>query len=158
MKGVTHLYAGRSAQTGVGLIEVLISVVVLSFGMLGLAGLQMWSLKNNQSAMERSLAVVQTHSIIDAMRADRANAVAGSFDTSAATSEDEPTEATTFATEALANWRTSLIDALGPGATGTVSCEEDLCTITVRWNDERAAAAVEGQTDTQMEIITQVRL
>lgn len=147
----------RRAQRGVGLIEVLISVLVLSFGMLGLAGLQLWSLKNNQSSMERSLAVVQTHSIVDAMRADRANAIAGSFDTAAA-ALSESTEATTFAGESLATWRASLVDALGPDATGDVLCDEDLCTITVRWNDERATAAVEGQTDTQMEITTQVRL
>ncbi|MBM0107147.1 type IV pilus modification protein PilV [Steroidobacter sp. S1-65] len=146
---------GRRAQRGVGLIEVLISVLVLSFGMLGLAGLQLWSLRNNQSSMERSLAVVQTHSIVDAMRADRSNAIAGNFNTDATESESE---GSTFALESLANWRESLIDALGPGATGDVLCDEELCTITVRWNDERAAAALEGSTDTQLEITTQVRL
>ena len=146
----------RRAQRGVGLIEVMISVLVLSFGMLGLAGLQLWSLRNNQSSMERSLAVVQTHSIVDAMRADRANAIAGSFDT--AVTRTASTQGTTFAQESLANWRASLVDALGPGATGDVLCDEELCTITVRWSDQRAAAAVEGPTDTQLEITTQVRL
>ncbi|HEY0686736.1 MAG TPA: type IV pilus modification protein PilV [Steroidobacter sp.] len=153
MEGARDPFGGRRVQTGVGLIEVLISVVVLSFGMLGLAGLQLWSLKNNQSSMERSLAVVHTHSIVEAMRADRANAVAGSFNTSAEGAREEP-----FATAALATWRASLVDALGPGASGNVDCEEDLCTITVRWNDQRAAAAVEGQTNTLLEITTQVRL
>lgn len=153
MKGRSDI--GRRAHGGVGLIEVLIAVMVLSFGMLGLAGLQLWSLKNNQSSMERSLAVVQTHSIVDAMRADRANAIAGSFNTS---SSSEPTEGTTFALESLASWRASLVDALGPDATGEVSCDAGLCTITVRWNDERAAAAVEGESETELEITTQVRL
>lgn len=147
--------SGRRAQRGVGLIEVLISVLVLSFGMLGLAGLQLWSLRNNQSSMERSLAVVQTHSIVDAMRADRSNAIAGSFNTDAMESESE---GTTFAQESLANWRESLIDALGPGATGDVLCDEELCTITIRWNDERAASAVQAPTDTPLEITTQVQL
>ncbi len=69
--------SASAPQRGVGLIEVLISLLVLSIGMLGLAGLQLFSLRNNQGAMERSMAVVETHSIADAMRADRVNALAG---------------------------------------------------------------------------------
>jgi type IV pilus assembly protein PilV len=144
----------RRSQAGVGLIEVLVSLVVLSFGMLGLAGLQLWSLRNNQSSMERSLAVVQTHTIIDAMRADRATAIAGGFNNGG--SAPSP-----FATSSLATWRSSLIDTLGPGATGIVDCRNDDCTITVRWKDQRAEAASRG-TDQQsipdLEISTQVRL
>lgn len=144
----------RSTQAGVGLIEVLISLVVLSFGMLGLAGLQLWSLRNNESSMERSLAVVQTHTIVDAMRADRATAIAGGFN-------DGASSPSQFATSALATWRSSLVDALGAGATGIVNCRNDDCTITVRWNDQRAAAA-SSTTDRQqiadLEITTQVRL
>ena len=45
--------SARHSQRGVGLIEVLIAVLVLSFGMLGMVGLQTWSLRNNQSALER---------------------------------------------------------------------------------------------------------
>lgn len=146
----------RGAQAGVGLIEVLISLLVLSFGMLGLAGLQMWSLKNNQSSMERSLAVVQTHTIVDAMRADRAIAIAGGFNDGASDSSD-------FARNALATWRAGLEDTLGSGANGTINCRNDGdCTVTVSWNDQRAAAASKSDTDQEqipdLQIITQVRL
>jgi type IV pilus assembly protein PilV len=151
----TKRFAARKldAQAGVGLIEVLIAMLVLSFGMLGLAGLQVWSLKNNQSSMERSLAVVETHSIVDAMRADRAIAIAGGFN-------DGGSGASAFAASSLATWRTGLVDALGAGASGTVTCRSDDCTVTVRWNDQRAAAA--SSTDRQrvadLEITTRVRL
>jgi type IV pilus assembly protein PilV len=138
-------------QAGVGLVEVLISLLVLMFGMLGLAGLQLWSLKNNQSSMERSLAVVQTHTIIDAMRADRATAIAGGFNDGAAS----PSE---FAARSLETWRASLVETLGPDATGTVECHNTQCTVTVRWNDQRAAAAAEGEPAAELEITTQVRL
>ncbi|MDY6948371.1 MAG: type IV pilus modification protein PilV [Pseudomonadota bacterium] len=144
----------RDAQAGVGLIEVLIAMLVLSLGMLGLAGLQMWSLKNNQSSMERSLAVVQTYTIVDAMRADRAIAIAGGFN-------DGGSGASDFAVSSLATWRGSLVATLGSGASGAVNCRSDDCTITVRWNDQRAAAAGNG-TDRQqvadLEITTRVRL
>lgn len=133
-----------------GLIEVLIAVMVLSFGMLGLAGLQLWSLKNNQSSLERGLAVVQTHSIIDAMHADRATAISGGF---AITMNAAAPTGTTFAQRYLASWRASLIAALGSGASGSVVCSAAQCTITVRWNDQRATGG-----DSQQEIATQVQL
>src|SRR5262245_46183440 len=53
-------------QHGVGLVEVLVSMLVLSIGLLGLATLHMWTLRNEQSTLERSFAVVATHSIVDA--------------------------------------------------------------------------------------------
>jgi type IV pilus assembly protein PilE len=42
-------------QHGVGLIEVLIAVVILAIGLLGLAGLQMHTLRDNESAFERGM-------------------------------------------------------------------------------------------------------
>ena len=66
-------------QRGVGLIEILVAVLVLSIGLLGLAGLQLRTLRNNQSALERGIAVVETHALADALRADRTNARNGLF-------------------------------------------------------------------------------
>ena len=147
------------SQDGVGLIEVLIALLVLSFGMLGLASLQLWSLKNNQSSMERSLAVVQTHSIIDAMRADRVTATTGGFDVDVGDEAAVP-EGGAFATSSIAAWRANLLNALGAEAEGGVECNGDRCTIRVRWNDQRAAAAnsADRQDDTLQEIVTEVRL
>jgi type IV pilus assembly protein PilV len=125
----------RRSQRGVGLIEVLIALLVLSFGMLGLAGLQMWSLRYNQSAMERGMAVVQTHSIIDAMRANHADAVADRFDIAfgAAVPAGDSIVLVTLRT-----WLANLPNDLGPGAQGAIDCVRELCTISVRWNDARA--------------------
>lgn len=133
-----------------GLIEVLIAVLVLAVGMLGLAGLQMFSLKNNQSALERGMAVVQTHSIVDAMRADRVTALNGGFNI--AIDASVPTGAT-FALGSLAAWRADLIASLGPQATGAVACNGALCTVRIRWNDQRGSDG-----NSQQEIATQVQL
>lgn len=138
------------AQRGVGLIEVLIAVLVLSFGMLGLAGLQVWSLKNNQSALERGMAVVQTYSIVDAMHADRTTASSMGFNIGL--TADDPT-GSTFAEKSIAVWRANLQDALGENATGSISCNGSLCTIVVQWNDERGTVGNQTQT-----ITTQVQL
>ena len=49
----------------------MVAVLVLSIGLFGLAGLQLRTMRNNQSALERGVAVVEIHAIADAMRADR---------------------------------------------------------------------------------------
>jgi type IV pilus assembly protein PilV len=131
MKRSSHIY---KRQRGVGLIEVLIALLVLSFGMLGMAGLQMWSLRYNHSAMQRGMAVVETHTIADAMRADRAAALRGDFDLAAGA---QAPSGNTFVQRSLRAWRASLTGALGSGATGEVDCDGEVCTIRVQWDDSR---------------------
>ena len=139
----------RRSQAGVGLLEVLIAVLVLSFGLLGLAGLQMSALRNNQSAMERSMAVVESYTIVDAMRVDRTNAINGAFNLGL---ESDPAGAT-FAANELTKWRNRLGLLLGPDATGSVACNGAECTVIVQWNDQRGTAG-----DALQQIATQVQL
>ena len=67
-------------QHGTSLLEVLIAVVILSIGMLGLAGLQLTGLRVNQGAMQRSQASVLVYDILDRMRGDRVVANGGDYD------------------------------------------------------------------------------
>jgi type IV pilus assembly protein PilV len=57
-------------NAGFTLIEVLIAMVVLAVGLLGLAGLQVTSLRNNQSAYNRSQATQLAYDLADRMRAN----------------------------------------------------------------------------------------
>lgn len=139
----------RRRQDGVGLIEVLVSLLVLCFGMLGLVGLQLFSLRHNQGSLERGMAVVQSHSILDAMRADRANAISGAFDIGI---DDKTPTGATFAQRAVAAWRAELSTTLGPDATGSVDCTDALCTIRVRWDDTRAGGVKEHIVETQVQL------
>jgi type IV pilus assembly protein PilV len=151
----SHLCTGSRLrwQRGVGIIEILVAVLVLSIGLLGLAGLQMRTLRNNESALERGVAVVETHAIADAMRADRDNARNGAFDIEFA---DAAPTGTTFADVVVAGWRQNLISALGEDATGKVDCNGTACDILIRWNDSRGSGdAVALETFT---ITTQVQL
>jgi len=138
------------AQRGVGIVEILVAVLVLSIGLLGLAGLQMRTLRNSESALERGVAVFETHAIVDAMRADRTNAIANAYNIALATAA--PT-GTTFRERALAAWRSNLTESLGSGATGSVSCNGPLCTIVVRWDDSRVNGG-----STTYDVTTQVQL
>lgn len=60
----------RRLQGGTSLLEVLIAVVILSIGLLGLAGLQVASLRVNQGALQRSQATTLAYDMLDRMRAD----------------------------------------------------------------------------------------
>ncbi len=66
----TKLKVSRVMQSGFTLLEVLITLIILSVGLLGLAGLQTMSLRNNHSAYLRSQAITQSYDIVDRMRAN----------------------------------------------------------------------------------------
>jgi len=149
--------ASKLKQRGVGLIEVLIAVLVLSIGLLGLAGLQLRTLRNNQSALERGMAVVETHAIADAMRADRANAILSRFDITLAAGDPS---GTLFRQVAVRRWRQNIVASLGVGATGSIACNGTVCTIVIQWDDTRAsyASAAERAAAATYSVSTQVQL
>lgn len=146
----THGDIRLRSQRGVGIVEILVAVLVLSIGLLGLAGLQMRTMRNSQSALERGVAVMQTHAIADAMRADRINAINGRFNIALA---DAAPSGTTFADQVLIGWRANLTATLGTDATGEVDCNGALCNIVIQWNDSRGSDGDAAQTlRTQVQI------
>ncbi|QQP98111.1 type IV pilus modification protein PilV [Lysobacter enzymogenes] len=134
-------------QAGVGLIEILIAVLVLGFGLLGAAAMQSLALRNSQSSMERSQAVVQTYAIADAMRANAEEARRGLYDTGdAPLCVGAPAAGGKSALVAadLAAWKDGLGKSLGAQATtcGKIDCDaKGLCDVTVQWSDARAGSA-----------------
>ena len=80
-----HLYGAVThptvilGQDGFTLLEILVAIVVLSIGLLGLAGLQALSLNNNQLAYYRSIASQQAYDMADRIRANLVGAAAGNY-------------------------------------------------------------------------------
>ncbi|MGO1069173.1 type IV pilus modification protein PilV [Lysobacter sp. CA199] len=152
---------GRKRQSGVGLIEILVAVLVLGLGLLGVAAMQSLALRNSQSSMQRSQAVVQAYAMADAMRANPTAASAGAYDTGGLQcfGEVKP-EAGSLAAADRAAWLQSLGKSLGENAKtcGQVACKDSLCTIEVRWDDSRGANAG-GEKDADKQTFSmQVRL
>lgn len=58
-------------QKGVGLIEVLVSLLVIAIGVLGMAGLQSRSLQHNQAAYLHSRATFLAGDMLDRIRANQ---------------------------------------------------------------------------------------
>ncbi len=71
----THL----SHQQGVSLIEALVALIVLSLGAIGVAGVQLGSIKFNQVSQQRSFAVHHLTAMTDRMRGNMAAVAAGQY-------------------------------------------------------------------------------
>lgn len=137
----------RRNQRGVGLIEVLIAVLILTVGLLGLAALQAITLKNSSGSAERTQAVVQTYTMMDLLRLQKAAAGAGTLNTvtsptdgSAPTGAYKCSTATTFGTPGTVDgWLADLKMTVAPDACGKVTCTTtsgvSTCEVAVRWTE-----------------------
>lgn len=126
----------KSAQSGATLIEVLIAIVVLSIGLLGLAGLQVTSIQSNYSAYYRSQATVLAYDYADRMRTNREVAKTMSSDSSFPASSSTHSVSGSQFTKDKAQWLNALALTL-PDGTGLVERNGTQITISVRWNDNR---------------------
>src|ERR1700733_499043 len=78
-----HVRPGAPRSGGFTLIEVLVSMVILSIGLLGIAKLMLFSSRSNDSAYLRSQATELAYEILDNMRANRQEAIALTYNTTA---------------------------------------------------------------------------
>ena len=62
----------KQRQSGTTLLEVVVTIVIISIGLLGLAGLQLNSMKFQKSASQRSEAVQSAYDLSERMRANGA--------------------------------------------------------------------------------------
>ena len=150
MRRVTEMPLMRK-ESGVSLIEVMVALFVLAFGMLGIAGMQTMAMKANQSAFERNAAVISTTSIADRMRSNLTAARAGSYNRDFPTSGCAAPTGTDTVSADIRGWLGELSQSLGTGACGAISCSGTpvACTITVRWDDSRAQS---GSTEHTFEV------
>jgi len=127
---------------GYSLLEVLIALVVLSIGLLGLAGLQHLSLQRNQSAYHRTVATLLAYDIADRMRANRvalSSYVLSPPASSASAPQDCESAACTPAQLAafdLSRWLSEMGARL-PAAKGEITQNGNEFTIKVLWDDTR---------------------
>ncbi len=146
----------RRLSKGTSLIEVMVSVLILSIGLLGIAAMQATALRNTQSAMERTQAVVQSYAVLDAMRANLTRARNNQYD--AGWTCTAPSTGTLVNSD-MAAWITSMKATVGSDACGRISCgangaaDDNVCTIDVRWNDSRGTG---GSSVQQMTTVSRI--
>ena len=132
--------------SGFTLLEVLIALLIFSFGLLALAALMAKGLQYNTSALHRSYASSQAYDIADRVRANR-------NEDYTVTSNAEPDQRclTTGCDAAamrdfdLRQW-SDTNEAVLPEGSGTITGDASLYTITITWDDDR-----DGQADDSFE-------
>lgn len=106
-------------QRGITMIEALVALVILSVGMLGIAGLYVSGVKAGRSALLRTQAVNLASDMADRIRANRRAAAAYDMDTYAGEPEDQgcindACTAEELAEDDLFRWRAA-VEATLPG-------------------------------------------
>jgi len=138
------------SSKGFALFEVLVAVVVLSVGLLGLAGLQVTGQRNNHSAYLRSQAVFFAYDMVDRMRANMQGVTAGDYNSISGIPADPGCISAGCTPAQLAQydahqWNTLMAQELplgqgtveGPGVGAMVGPGNEI-TVTVMWDDDHS--------------------
>ena len=143
---------------GFTLIEVLVTSVIMSIGLLGIAGLQVNALQSNQGAYYRSQATYIAYDMIDRMRINSDGVTTGQYNSiNSASLPTMPTcianttgcSSIDLASHDIVEWASSLSRL--PTGTATVARVGNNFTVSVNWveardvNDPNKSVAIEFQ-------------
>jgi type IV pilus assembly protein PilV len=139
-------------QGGFSLIEVLVAVLIVSVGILGVAGLQLVALQNNTSAMFRTQAFQLGYDIIDRARANPGE----TYDVALA--DDAPVAndctAGTCTTAQMRDWDVASwlgdVAAALPNGDGSIVTNAGTTTVTIQWVDDRGGQPLDVSVTTTL--------
>ena len=114
-------------QRGFTLLEALLTLFVLTIGILGVAGLQMRAMSSGGMAMQRTVVLMKTQELLERMRANKANLISyagAGAGTNGGCSDGGGGAAVACAGAAMAahdlfQWRSDLVGLLSAAAVGT---------------------------------------
>ena len=152
---IRRLHRPARAERGFSMLEVLIALLVLAFGMLGYALLQTLTLRYTQSADYRTQATNLAYDMLDQMRANRLSAAsyaAASFNRGTIT--DHRCEAVTTLNQVtvannIARWQCHVVKALGADSRAEVTFANGVATVTLQWG-ERVPTGADDTTTFQV--------
>ncbi|MFJ7314730.1 type IV pilus modification protein PilV [Pseudomonas sp. NPDC098747] len=121
----------KGVQQGMTLIEVLVALLILTVGLLGAAAVQLNALKYTDSSRMTSQASFIAYDMMDRIRAN-----SGANYTITPPTSANPGNARD---QDLYDFTTSIVNFGGPTATGSITLNQRVYTITITWSDARAA-------------------
>jgi type IV pilus assembly protein PilV len=126
----------KKLQSGVMLIEVMVSILIFSIGILGLVGLQTVATQNATNAEDRTIAATLANDMVAQMWIKKtANPSSSSI------SGD------------ITTWKTNVTGSSLPNATGAVTRTNGITSVTVTWK-----APSKKSTDNANQYVTQVAI
>jgi len=136
------MYLKHTSQQGLTMVESLVALVVISIGLLGIAALQLTSMKNTGSALQHSKAVWASYNMADRIRSNGVRfADYSGIDTASSYAQDCMNSAcndTQMVTADAAEWTDKVREL--PGGRGLVTGDPKRLTVTVMWDDEGTGA------------------
>lgn len=151
------IFQQTNKSSGFTLLEVMISMVIFSVGMLGLAGIQALALTNNNTAYQRTVAMQHSANMADLIRSSNSfdETIDSNFAGIVTSAGSAPSKnciaddtTTTCSTSELAvfdifHWKQRLASAL-PSGRGTVVLASSVYTITIMWDEKRTGVTGES--------------
>ncbi|MDO6563638.1 type IV pilus modification protein PilV [Amphritea sp. 1_MG-2023] len=154
-RGLNHSFIGRtftrlvsyqsylpSAQRGVTLIEVLVTLVLVAIGLSGMMAMQARGVQQNQSAYLRTQAVSMASDMADRMRLNRQAALADAYSLKLSQTVDGFSNtaglaaAPKLAANDIADWL-ARVTAYLPDGDAEISRNDQTIFITLSWNGRR---------------------
>lgn len=162
------LFMQQSRARGFTLLEVLIALLIFSFGLLGMAALMVLSVRTNQSAFLRTQATFLAQTMMDRVRANVGQITVYTAASYPQTGSDPCASGATcspanIAAHDIALWSTQLSDSL-PNPSAALECNGALlgtgsqigiapyggqCTLTISWSESTLDRNSTGASDTQ---------
>ena len=136
-------YHNINKQFGFSLIEVMVSLVIFSIGLLGLAGLQQVGIAQNATAMQRTVAMSQAYDILDRMRNNRTTDYSSAASASAPNCITAACNTTQIASYDIYEWDLALASAL-PNGRGFITGTPAAYIVSVGWDENRAGLTPTG--------------
>jgi type IV pilus assembly protein PilV len=135
----TYQFPTYIKQRGSSLIEVLVTMIIVSLALLGQAGLITLSSKANHSAYLRSQATLLSYDILERLRLNRALAIASSFNINFAAPGNDPSDSVpggnAIQNLELRDWKSNIESAL-PNGDGQVTVQgSGDVTISIQWSE-----------------------
>jgi len=137
-----RVFSSPAHSRGFSLLEVLIALLVLAFGLLGFALLQTMNVRFVQSSNYRTQATNLAYDLLDQMRSNRYQAhwyngatfAANSVKLSSCT---RPLGDKLAISDNVSRWQCQVVQALGEGASANVTITNGQAKVDISWGDER---------------------
>lgn len=124
------------------MVEVMVTIVIMTIGMLGVAGLQLAGMRSNHSAYLRTQATIAAYDLIDRMRVDpnafNGEHFKGGSDSGSAAFDDWVAGLTRMSLRPPAGKSVGEVNC-GPDEAN--ACHAGNCEVIVRWDDSRGENA-----------------
>jgi type IV pilus assembly protein PilV len=129
--------ASRSRQTGIGLIEILVTILILMFGLLGVAGLLTKGVSNASTTEARSKANQLLADMADRIRSNPTVALSATSEYITGFTAAAPT-GSTIAAQDLVAWKAAISSQL-PNGQGSIANSASgtggrKVTLSIRWS------------------------